>query len=377
MLIVADENIPGIRECLAGVGDVRLLAGRSISRDDVRDADALLVRSVTKVGAPLLDGSRVRFVGTATIGVDHLDAAWLDANGVAWRSAAGCNARSVVEFVVAALLEIACEHGIALAGKTLGIVGRGNIGSRLAKTAPALGLRVLVNDPPLERAGVADAWVPLERLLEESDFVTFHVPLVRAGTDRTIGLIGAERLARMKRTAWLLNTSRGDVVGNAALLDALRAKAIAGAALDVWESEPAISADLQRTVFLGTPHIAGYSAEGKYNGTTIVARALMEHFGLPPRAMPELPTVANNVVVAPSAALTVEHAVRDVVRATWSIREDDARLRATLNLGDAERAAEFDKLRKTYPVRREFANWRVRGGAPEARAILSGLGFAV
>lgn len=376
MLIVADENIPGIRECLAGVGDVRLLAGRAMKRDDLMGADALLVRSVTNVNAELLQGTGVRFVATATIGTDHLDIPWLDAAGIAWRSAAGCNARSVVEYVVAALLEVAVDRGTALAGRTLGIVGRGNIGSRLAATAPVLGLRVLVNDPPLQRAGVRDDWQTLETVLAESDFLTFHVPLVRAGEDCTIRLLDEQRLARMKRTAVVVNSSRGKVVDNAALLAALSRGTVAGAVMDVWENEPGISAGLLARSGIGTPHIAGYSAEGKYNGTLIVARALFEHFGLPQRELPALPSVENNVVHAPTNPASFEEELRDIVRATWSIREDDARLRAILGMPESERAAHFDRLRKTYPVRREFANWRVQGASDAAVTVLRGLGFA-
>src|SRR5690606_27090310 len=247
---------------------------------DLRDADALIVRSVTRVDRALLDGTPVRFVGTATVGVDHVDRAYLAEAGIGFASSAGCNSRSVVEYVITVLLEIAVAHDITLAGKTLGIVGHGNIGSRLAKVAPILGLNVLVNDPPLERAGHPGPFITLEHLLQHSDFVTFHVPKITTGPDRTIGLIDSARLAAMKPTAWLINGSRGDVVVGDDLKSALAARRIAGAVLDVWEGEPAIDRELMDAVFLATPHIAGYSMEGKMNGTTMMHDAAAAHFQL-------------------------------------------------------------------------------------------------
>ncbi len=378
MLIVADENIPRVRECLDGTGEVRLLHGRKMTRADLAEADALLVRSITPVGRELLDGTSVRFVATATIGTDHLDTGWLDAQGIAWTSAAGCNARSVAEYVVAALLEVSVRHDLSLDGRTLGIVGCGNTGGGVAKLAPALGLNLLRSDPPLERAGAAGPWTALDDLIAESDFVTCHVPMNRTGADSTLHLVDSRQLGRMKPGAFLLNASRGAVVDNAALLDALNEGRIAGAVLDVWEGEPNIMLPLLERADLGTPHIAGYSAEGKYNGTLLVVRALLDHFGLPPRDLPGLPPVGNGAGRPVVEGTTAEATLNAVVRSTWDIREDDKRLRQSFDLPEGERGAYFDRLRKEYPVRREFANHSVdTSGLDERTAgILRALGFA-
>jgi erythronate-4-phosphate dehydrogenase len=375
MLFVVDENIPGAQEAFGRLATVRTVPGRSLRRDDLRDADALIVRSVTRVDRDLLHGTPVRFVGTATVGVDHVDRAYLAEAGIGFASSAGCNSRSVVEYVITVLLEIAVAHDITLAGKTLGIVGHGNIGSRLAKVAPILGLNVLVNDPPLERAGHPGPFITLEHLLQHSDFVTFHVPKITTGPDRTIGLIDSARLAAMKPTAWLINGSRGDVVVGDDLKSALAARRIAGAVLDVWEREPAIDRELMDAVFLATPHIAGYSMEGKMNGTTMMHDAAAAHFQLDDPWRPTMPPVPNSKV--PLEATNLQPALLAAARASYPIRSDDARLREGRSLPPEQWRLHFDRLRREYPVRREFANYTVAtpGAESPLAEILHGLGF--
>jgi len=358
--IVVDENIPLAEEAFGTLGDVRRVAGRSLGREELLNADALIVRSVTRVDGDLLRATPVRFVGTATIGVDHVDRVCLAEAGIGFASAAGCNARSVVEYIVAALLEVALERDLSLHGCTLGIVGHGNIGSRLAALAPALGLRVLVNDPPLERAGHPGHFVPLDHVLAESDFVTFHVPKIGDGPDRTTGLIGERELAAMKPTAWLLNTSRGDVVLGDALKRALTAGKIAGAILDVWENEPAIDRDLMDAVMLGSPHVAGYSLEGKTNGTAMMHDALAAHFGLDHQWRPDLsPPEAALIKITGNQARNVA-ILAEAVRKSYDLRRDDAALRAGRGLQDAQWRLHFDRLRREYPIRREFGNYKVK-----------------
>jgi erythronate-4-phosphate dehydrogenase len=298
LTIVADENIPQVANAFEGIATIRLVNGRGLRREALEGADALLVRSVTRVDGHLLAGSSIQFVGTATIGTDHVDRAYLASSGIGFASAKGSNANSVAEYVVAALLEIAAHTGTELGGRTLGIVGRGNIGSRVAKYAPLLGLRVLMSDPPLERAGECGPWTPLPSLLRESDFVTFHVPLNRDGADRTLHLIGGGELAVLKPGAWLINTSRGPVVDNAALLGALEGGHLGGAVLDVWEGEPDIMRPLLERCLIGTPHIAGYSIDGKLNGTRMMHAAVLRHFGLEGAWEPETPPVPRPAVAA-------------------------------------------------------------------------------
>ncbi|MCC6547483.1 4-phosphoerythronate dehydrogenase [Candidatus Sumerlaeota bacterium] len=373
MLIVADANIPFAAEAFAQYGEVRLSPGRELSARDLVAADALIVRSVTNVNEALLKGTAVRFVGTATIGIDHLDLPFLSGAGIPWASAAGCNARSVVEWVVAALAEICVARGDDWTGRTLGIVGHGNVGSRLAPVARRLGMNVLVNDPPLARAGALAGFVPLGELLAESDFVTLHVPMIRDGEDCTRHLIGAGEFARMKPGAVLLNASRGAVVNNA---EALAATPRVAMVLDVFEGEPRPNRDLVAACAIATPHIAGYSFEGKVNGTRMMAEALGRFLGRKSAWNPVLPA-PTDATITPTARGTMA-AVRDAIRASYDIRADDARLREGSPLQDDAWGKHFDLLRKNYLQRREFANYTISDDFdnPAARQVLIGaLGF--
>jgi len=374
--ILADRNIPLVREAFGCLGEVTLYPGRRLSREQVAGADILLVRSVTPVNAALLEGSRVRFVGTATIGTDHVDQAYLARRGVGFASAPGSNANSVAEYLTAALLELADAvlPGRTLRGLTLGIIGAGNVGRRVEEKARALGLDVLLNDPPLARATGLPKYRPLEELFR-ADVLTLHVPLTREGPDATHHLADARFFERMREGAVFINTSRGAVADTAALSAALDSGRLAAAVLDVWEGEPDIPADLLSKVFIGTPHIAGYSYDGKVNGTRMIFEAACRHFGLDLTWDPSgrLPEPAPAVI--PLGDLRGEAACRAAVRVAYDIRRDDTALRETLNLPPGERGAAFDRLRKEYPVRREFAAFTVTGGAEDDRRLLQRLGF--
>jgi erythronate-4-phosphate dehydrogenase len=375
MLIIADANIPLAREAFSPFGEVRLLPGRDLAREHLRDAEVLIVRSVTKVNAALLDGTSVRFVGTATIGTDHLDIPYLDQHGIRWASAAGCNARSVVEWVLAALAEWCLAQGITWEGRTLGIVGHGNVGSRLAPVARALGMRVLVNDPPLQRAGVYPDAVPLDQLLAESDIVTLHVPYTKDGPDPTHHLIQGRQLGLMKHDALFLNASRGAVLCNKIALEAARINRPA-MVLDVFEGEPRPNRDLVRACFLATPHIAGYSYEGKVMGTRMMAEALAAFLGTTSGWVPQLPAPDNPTVRLTATAGMA--AIAEAIRVSYDIRADDGRLREGLAQDDEAWGKHFDALRKNYPQRREFANYHIPDGAAggELRRVLVGaMGF--
>lgn len=338
MKIVADPNIPFAREAFGLLGDVALVPGREISPSTLRDVDALFVRSVTPVNAALLDGSRVRFVATATIGTDHVDAGYLKEQGIGFSSAAGSNANSVAEYVVAALLELAHRRKFDLRGKTLGVVGVGNVGGRVVRYAEALGMRVLQNDPPRQRTEASPIFVSLDQICSESDIITLHVPLTREGLERTFHLFDKSRLESLEqRRPILINTARGAVVDNRALLRAIDGDRIGGAVLDVWENEPNILPELLDVVDIGTPHIAGYSFDGKVNGTRMIYEAACRHFGMETVWRPVLPAVR---------AIDLSGELRDVVRRMYDIVVDDAALRANIR--------GFDKLRAQYPVRREF-----------------------
>jgi erythronate-4-phosphate dehydrogenase len=372
MLIVADRNIPQVQEAFAGLGEVRLHEGRSLQSPDLKDADILLVRSVTPVNAALLAGSRVRFVGSATIGTDHVDLEHLRANGINFAYAPGSNALAVAEYVLAALLAVQETPPKG----PVGIVGCGNTGRALARLLHALGIEYLVNDPPLQQSGTAKG-VEFVSLAEvrRAPVISLHVPLTRGGQHPSFHLVDEKFLNDLAPDALLINTSRGAVVDNAAL-EAYLGRGGLRAVLDVWEGEPAINAGLLEKVTLGTAHIAGYSLEGRLEGTQRMYQAVCEFLAIKP--------VWHYTAQAPAQAYlstgkTGFAAVCDCVLQAYDIRRDDAQLRALLPLPAAERAAGFDRLRRDYPPRREFAAYRCRL-TPADRVLqqkLSGLGFAL
>jgi len=374
--ILVDEAVPLAEEAFGPLGEVRRAPGRSIGPADVAEVDALVVRSVTRVDRALLADSRVRFVGTATIGTDHVDEGWLRRRGIAFASAPGCNARSVAEWVVAALLELEAFRGESLEGRTLGIVGAGHVGSLVEALAPAIGLRVLRCDPPRARLEGPAGFVELGRLLEESDAVTLHVPLEEGGEHPTRHLIGAGEIARMAPRSLLLNSSRGAVVDGQALLRAIESGGGPLSALDVWEGEPEPDPRLVGRVALGSPHVAGYSLDGKLEGTRRIARALADFLGAPfdPSTV-ALAGAPREVAVEGGG----RPAIRAAVAASVPLRRDDADLRRAVAAPAGERARAFDALRRNYPERREFASFRV-SGAGLGRAeigVLRSLGFGV
>lgn len=377
--IVADENIPAVARALPRLVELRLLPGRRIDAAAVRDADALLVRSVTRVGPELLCDSRVKFVASATAGLDHVDADWLAGRGIAFAWAPGSNAESVAQYVAAALLRIARERRIELEGRTIGIVGVGQCGSRVERVARALGMKPLLHDPPISRVRPDFAHLPLERLLE-AEFLTLHVPLIEEGADRTRDLISASALAAMRPNAVLINASRGGVVDEAALVRALEAKRLGAAVIDAWIGEPSIRPELLARAAIGTPHIAGYSTDGKFRGTQMILRALGLHFGLPIPWTPadELPPVADRLELQSRGGSLME-TLADAVAQAYPIVRDAAALRETLAMPASAASVRFDELRKRYPVRREFSAWRLNIPAAEAALVRAaeGLGFLV
>lgn len=375
MRIVADENIPLLDEFFATFGSLRRLPGRAIGRADVRDADLLLVRSVTRVDRALLASSAVRFVGTCTIGTDHLDLDYFAEAGIAWSSAPGCNARGVVDYVLGSVLTLAEREGLDPARRVYGVVGAGQVGGRLVDVLRGLGWQVLVCDPPRQQAEGGD-FVSLERIVGECDVISLHTPLDAA----TRHLFDAARLAALRPGAWLINASRGAVVDNAALRELLRRRTDIKAVLDVWEGEPQADVELAALCQLATPHIAGYSLDGKLRGTAQIYQACCRALGAPAQVRlddllpaPWLPEVTLDGDADPTWALTT------LCRAVYDPRRDDADFRRSL-AGDAEsRRAAFDRLRKHYPMRRELDGLRVRlqGEAPRLAALVRALGATV
>ncbi len=406
MKIIVDENIPFGREAFSRLGEVVTLHGRKMDTAAVRDADLLIIRSITKVGRELLEGSHVRFVGTCTIGTDHVDEVYLRERDIAFASAPGCNANSVAEYVVCSLLVLAKRGSYRLEGKSIGVVGAGNVGSKVVTKCEALGMKVLQNDPPLARLFPCEKrFLPLEALMN-SDFITLHVPLTKTGEDKTWHMADAAFLKRMKPGAVLLNTCRGAALDNAAVLNPKSKMQNPKLVLDVWGGEPAIDVSLFDRVALGTPHIAGYSYDGKVNGTVMVyeaARRFLQGGPGDPHGKEsgpglrhgqsstngragrtahsdlkqQMPPPPHPKLALDAAGRDDEDVLREAALTVYDIEADDRRLRAIAGLPTSGRAAYFDRLRKEYPQRREFQNSTVtlRGGSVTVRQKLAGIGF--
>ncbi|MEN8215952.1 MAG: 4-phosphoerythronate dehydrogenase [Pseudomonadota bacterium] len=371
MEIIADENIPYVHTAFASLGEVRTVIGRHLNRADLGDAEVLLVRSVTQVNEKLLAGSAVRFVGTATIGLDHIDLNYLSKKSIAFASAQGSNATSAAEYVISALLIIAERQGFQLGDKTVGIIGCGNVGSRVLKKLKALGVECIIHDPPLqEKTGNRD-YVDLDSVLC-ADIITLHVPLSKGGRYPTEHLINADFLAKLQDKVILVNTSRGAVVDETALLERQAARPTMTTILDVWKNEPNINQLLLQRASLGTPHIAGYSFDGKVRGTEMLYAAVCEN----QQAQITLPA-------APLTRLTFSNTIDDkaaiqtAVMASYDVRRDDAALRRISQA--TQPSAYFDNLRKNYPMRREFSCVEIELPAEKSAlaAQLRGLGFTV
>lgn len=355
MKVVCDSAIPFLRGALEPHCEVVYASGSDISREMVKGADALVIRTRTKCDKNLLEGSKVRFIATATIGYDHIDTQWCESNGITWTNAPGCNSWSVQQYIGSLLVTMSRTLGFSFREKTIGVVGVGNVGSKVARLAVLLGFRVLLCDPPRARREGSGQFVSLDEIISRSDIITLHVPLIRDGEDATFHMFDDSRLASMNKNQILINSSRGEVVDGAALKNALAQKSILAASLDVWENEPQIDPGLLSLLFTGTPHIAGYSVDGKATGTTMSVQALGKFFDLPCRdwEVTEVPqSVQPSELSIDTAGKTPQEVLADAILHTYDIRTDDAALRADV--------ASFEKQRSHYPVRREFPAFCVR-----------------
>jgi erythronate-4-phosphate dehydrogenase len=373
MKIIADDKIPFLKGALESYADLVYLPGNLITRDILTDADAMLIRTRTKCTANLLEGTGIRFVGTATIGFDHIDTQYCIKNCITWTNAPGCNSSSVQQYIAAALLKISSENDFELKDMTLGIVGVGNVGSKVEKFARTMGMNVLLNDPPRARIEDKKNFQSLNTVLSESDFVTVHVPLTVKGEDITFHLLNEESFRKMKNGSWFLNSSRGEVTDTSDLKKALISGKLAGAVIDVWENEPDIDLNLMHKALIATPHIAGYSTDGKANGTAMVVNSLSKYFNLPlERWYPlNLPPPASPYISIDCSNRSDEEIIREAVKHTYNIDEDNARLRLF--------PSDFEKIREVYPHRREFTSYTVnlKGGTKNLQKVLQDLNFNV
>ena len=371
MKIIVDNKIPYIKGALEPYAEVVYLPGKLTTAEVVKDADALVTRTRTICSPGILEGSKVRFIATATIGFDHIDTAYCKTAGIEWTNAPGCNAESVNQYISSALCSYSRRHGYALEGRTIGIVGVGQVGSRVAKTCEILGMKVLLNDPPRERKEGSSQFVSLQTVSQQADIITFHVPLNMDGVDRTFHMAGPEFLHGLKKKALIINTCRGEVFESKAVHAAKLSGALSGVIIDCWENEPELDLNLLKLADYGTSHIAGYSKDGKAKGTTMSVRAISRFFGLgiddwePSGVEPP----ANPVIELNGSQQNAEMILADAILSTYEIERDDRALRDNPQL--------FEQLRGDYPVRREFGSYSVSATNVEAEVMekLLKLGF--
>lgn len=383
MKILADAHIPYLRGIAEQFGEVEYLPGNQFTKAAIRDKDALIVRTVTHFGEEILSGTNVKLICAATIGFDHIDTEYCDANNIAWRTAPGCNANSVEQYVTASLLFLAQKHGFDLKEKTIGIVGVGNVGSRVEKACRKLGMRVLLNDPPREeretrregdretgrRGDEVREFVDLETVKREADIITLHTPLTKSGKYKTLHLADDRFFGTVGKKPFIINSCRGGVVDNIALKNALRKGNISGAVIDCWENEPNIDTELLQLVDIATPHIAGYSADGKWTATKMSLENLNNFFSLgvnPIKLMP-LPQPENPVIdvkdIKPAQQLAY------AVWQTYNPAEETKSLQAN--------PEKFYWFRSNYPLRREYYAYEVKNADTDVSKALQELGFNV
>jgi len=371
MKIIIDDKIPYIKGALEPFADVLYLPGNKTTPEVVKDADAIITRTRTICNEKLLAGTKVKFIATATIGFDHIDTVWCEQNGISWTNAPGCNSKSVEQYIASALMALAEKKNFSLVGKTIGIVGVGNVGSKVARLCETLGMKVLLNDPPRARAEGDKGFSDLEELLKEADIITLHVPLNMDGPDKTYHLADDIFFAAAKKQPVIINSCRGEVTETQALKAALKANLISGAVIDCWENEPNLDRELLDLVDLGTPHIAGYSKDGKANGTTMSVRALSKFFklGIDNWKCSGIELPESTDIILDGTGKTIQEVLAEAIFATYDIREDDRRLRASVET--------FEKLRGDYPVRREFPAFNIFCKINNIKAIhkLKQLGF--
>lgn len=361
MKIVIDDKIPFIAGVLEPYAEVRYIKGSEITSAHLSDTDALLIRTRTSVNKDLPGASHVKFIGTATIGTDHIDTAWCHKNNIYVASAPGCNSGSVMQYIAASLSYLNLKYDTKNSLQTIGIIGLGNVGKKVAAMATELGFKVLLNDPPRQAIEGDHGFCDIEHLLAESDIITLHIPLTMKGDYPTYQMVDNNFLKKTKRGSVIINTSRGPVIEENALIAHIKQQELKATILDVWCNEPDINIDLLKLVDIATPHIAGYSVDGKANGTATIVNKLASWFDLP------LKNWKPEVLPQPSITSIEADKAEDAILATYPITEDSNILK--------ESPERFEELRGNYRIRREFGNYMVKGKDLRVLDILNRLGF--
>jgi len=320
----------------------------------------LLVRALTPVNANLLEGSRVKFVATATIGVNHVDRRYLQEKGIGFASAPGANADAVADYIVAALLSLANKHNVQLKGKSIGIIGVGRIGSRVEKRVRALDMKVCLNDPPLQNKTGDEKYRSLGEI-NKCDFITLHTPLTVGGVDKTLHLADANFFNSLKNKTFFINASRSEVVDSEALKEAIDRGILIGTIIDVWENEPHIDTQLLNMVDIATPHIAGLSIDGRAGGMFMAYEAICKYSGIKnsKNLSDFLPTTDVPVLELVDQSGNDQEIFSNIVQRVYNIEEDDNTMRKILNMSASKQGVYFDQIRDNYPNRRDFHNTQI------------------
>jgi erythronate-4-phosphate dehydrogenase len=373
MKIIIDNKIPYIRGAFEPFAEVIYLPGNKTTKEVVKDADVLITRTRTKCNRELLEGSKVKFIATATIGYDHIDTEYCKKAGIKWTNAPGCNAESVNQYIASALFSWSMKKRFDLKEKTIGIVGVGHVGSKVARFCETIGMKVLLNDPPRERKEEPEQFVSLKTIQNEADIITFHVPLNLNGEDATFHMVNEKFIQNLKKKPLLINSCRGEVFDSASIKNALQTEVISGFIADCWENEPDIDLELLKLADYGTPHIAGYSKDGKANGTKMSVQAISRFFNLGIDNWE-----AENVELPEKTTIEIDGNQRreysilaEAILSTYDIETDDEALR--------ENPQQFEKLRGDYPVRREFDSYTISSKNIENETLekLKKLGFSL
>ena len=380
MKFIADEAILHVKESFGRLGKIKTMPASDIGNKNVKNADVLLVRSVTKINENLLRNTNIKYVGSATSGIDHVDIKYLRKHRIGFAYAAGSNARAVAEYVTACLSAICRSKGLILPGMTVGIIGAGHVGSSLAKICDILGMKIMLNDPPLARTTKAKKYLPLEAL-SDADIISLHVPMTYSGRDKTYHLADDRFFKNLKDGVIFMNTSRGPVVDENALLKHIRRDKFTATVLDVWPNEPSISTELLQRVDIGTPHIAGYSLEAKLKATTMLYKAasMLVRQSDPWSPMKILNTYAKARVKVDGLNKTAQDMAYEIIFKLYLPLHDDEQLRKIVDLPRKKQGEYFESLRKNYRIRHEFSNTEllISNGPRKVTALLEKLGFCI
>ena len=369
MKILADAHIPYLQGVAEQFGEASYLPGNEFTKEAVKDNDVLIVRTVTYFDEKILARSNVKLICSATIGFDHIDTHYCAQNNIAWRTAPGCNASSVEQYVTTSLVRMAQKYNFDLKDKTIGIVGVGNVGKKVARACQILGMKVLLNDPPRQEVEKSDAFVDLATIQSEADIITFHTPLIKEGPHATFHLADKSFFSNLSKKPIIINSSRGTVVSNKAIKNALKEGEVLGAIIDTWENEPDIDKELLKLVDIATPHIAGYSADGKWNATRMSLETINDFFNLKKDPIKLLPIIEPEKTTIDLSNIGNDKQLAKALLYSYDPLKDSALLK--------ESPEKFYYFRSHYPLRREYIAYSIANADSKTASSAKGLGFNI